>query len=153
MHVFLTSSCFYVHHHHQHILSLTLSHFHRHHSHHHYQANALFFPVNELVKRGLAERQGVTVDELSTRDRLIAGACAGLSYWVLTYPLDLIKGRQAAYSLDIVLFMSVGTSVKLCVIVKVLRLLRNSSDFTLIIKLTIINSCHMIIYNSTTQAQ
>eukprot|EP01038_Epipyxis_sp_PR26KG_P009501 gene9501-12799_t len=57
-------------------------------------ANALFFPVNELVKYEMADIAGVDVKNLNIKMRLFAGACAGLSYWVLTYPLDVIKARS-----------------------------------------------------------
>jgi solute carrier family 25 carnitine/acylcarnitine transporter 20/29 len=57
-------------------------------------ANALFFPVNELVKLELARRYHKSPSELDLHHRLIAGACAGLSYWTLTYPLDVVKGRM-----------------------------------------------------------
>lgn len=52
----------------------------------------MFFPVNEIVKRQLADLSGVTVRELQPWQRLIAGACAGICYWVPTYPLDVVKG-------------------------------------------------------------
>jgi hypothetical protein len=54
-------------------------------------ANALFFPVAELVKRHYAEVDGCEVKHLHISRNLTAGACAGLSYWVTTYPLDVIK--------------------------------------------------------------
>lgn len=57
-------------------------------------ANGLFFPVNELAKRAIAQRNGVTVSELQVHHRLLCGAAAGLGYWVATYPLDAIKGRM-----------------------------------------------------------
>ena len=63
-------------------------------------ANALFFPVNEMSKQQLVarrHRQGAaaaTAADLSLAERLAAGASAGLCYWVLTYPLDAIKGRM-----------------------------------------------------------
>ena len=56
-------------------------------------ANAVFFPVNELVKREFATKRGCNVNELQVHHRLIAGACAGLSYWIGTYPLDAIKAH------------------------------------------------------------
>lgn len=54
-------------------------------------ANALFIPTNELVKRKCAEREGVPVSDISILSRLLSGACAGLAYWVTTYPLDVVK--------------------------------------------------------------
>ena len=60
-------------------------------------ANALFFPVNELVKRKFASNQGINVSELHLSYKLMSGACAGLCYWVLTYPLDAIKGQAQAF--------------------------------------------------------
>jgi len=61
-------------------------------------ANALFFPVNELLKLRMAQQDGILVEDLSTRQKLVAGAAAGISYWTLTYPLDAIKGRIMATS-------------------------------------------------------
>ena len=52
------------------------------------------------MKRKLAERSGVHVNELQSWQRLIAGASAGLSYWVLTYPLDLVKSQMMAASYE-----------------------------------------------------
>lgn len=63
-------------------------------------ANALFFPVNEIVKRELARRNNTDIKNLDIGNRLIAGACAGLSYWVGTYPLDVIKGRMQAQAYE-----------------------------------------------------
>jgi len=59
-------------------------------------ANALFFPINEIVKEKIALRKGIAVAKLELSDKLLAGACAGISYWVGTYPLDVIKGRIQA---------------------------------------------------------
>ena len=36
------------------------------------------------------------MEDLTTRQKLIAGATAGVSYWTLTYPLDAVKGRIMA---------------------------------------------------------
>jgi solute carrier family 25 (mitochondrial carnitine/acylcarnitine transporter), member 20/29 len=52
--------------------------------------------VNEIVKERLAKYKGVEVSQLSLGHRLLAGACAALSYWFSTYPLDVIKGRMQA---------------------------------------------------------
>ena len=52
--------------------------------------------MNEIVKRQFAEQSGVSVHELQSWQRLVAGACAGLSYWVLNYPLDLVKSTMMA---------------------------------------------------------
>ena len=49
-----------------------------------------------MVKRKFAESSGVRISELQTWQRLVAGACAGLCYWVPTYPFDIIKGRMMA---------------------------------------------------------
>jgi solute carrier family 25 carnitine/acylcarnitine transporter 20/29 len=59
-------------------------------------ANAMFFPVNEIVKHEIAKREGINVSELTVPQRLVAGASAGLCYWVGTYPLDVIKARNQA---------------------------------------------------------
>jgi solute carrier family 25 carnitine/acylcarnitine transporter 20/29 len=64
-------------------------------------ANALFFPVNEIVANLCATQQGLdNSSQLAVSWRLVAGACAGLSYWVLTYPLDVIKARVMAAPLE-----------------------------------------------------
>jgi hypothetical protein len=47
--------------------------------------------VNELMKKRLADSKGKSVSELELKDRLIAGACAGLCYWMGTFPLDVVK--------------------------------------------------------------
>lgn len=57
-------------------------------------ANSVFFPVNELVKRYFAKRDGIPVGEVSISQNLIAGGCAGLCYWVGTFPLDVVKARM-----------------------------------------------------------
>ena len=59
-------------------------------------SNALFFPVNEIVKRNFADYNNISVDDLEIHHRLGAGACGGLSYWVGMYPLDRIKGAVQA---------------------------------------------------------
>lgn len=59
-------------------------------------ANAMFFPVNELVKQKFAEIDNVHVSEVSIGKKLISGGTAGVCYWTLTYPLDAIKGRAMA---------------------------------------------------------
>lgn len=56
-------------------------------------ANALFFPVNELSKRTFSRLLNKDVSELPMIYRLTSGALAGLCYWGLTYPLDVIKGK------------------------------------------------------------
>lgn len=47
--------------------------------------------VNELAKRALAESEGKEVKDLSFGSAMMAGATAGLCYWVGTYPLDVVK--------------------------------------------------------------
>ena len=54
---------------------------------------ALFITVNELVKSNVASFRNKSTDNLSMPERLFAGACAGLCYWVGTFPLDAIKVR------------------------------------------------------------
>ena len=49
--------------------------------------------VNELVKSNVASFRNKSTDNLSMPERLFAGACAGLCYWVGTFPLDAIKVR------------------------------------------------------------
>jgi solute carrier family 25 carnitine/acylcarnitine transporter 20/29 len=61
-------------------------------------ANALFFPVFELTKRQFAKIYNCEKSELPTIASLLSGSVAGLSYWVTTYPLDVIKGQLQAQS-------------------------------------------------------
>lgn len=61
-------------------------------------ANALFFPVFELSKRKFAQLYDCNKSELPTIASLLSGSVAGLSYWVTTYPLDVIKGQLHAQS-------------------------------------------------------
>ena len=56
---------------------------------------ALFITVNELVKSNVASFRNKSTDNLSMPERLFAGACAGLCYWVGTFPLDAIKVRTS----------------------------------------------------------
>ena len=51
-------------------------------------------PVNEIMKHNVADYNNKSVAKLTLPERLFAGACAGLSYWVGTFPLDAIKVRQ-----------------------------------------------------------
>lgn len=44
----------------------------------------------------MAQQANIPVSELPMRQKLLAGACAGLSYWTLTYPLDAVKARIMA---------------------------------------------------------
>ena len=60
-------------------------------------ANAVFFPMSEIVKIKIAEHKGITVQQLLIQHKLIAGACAGMCYWIGTYPLDAIKGTSQSY--------------------------------------------------------
>eukprot|EP01041_Mallomonas_annulata_P002206 gene2207-4293_t len=57
-------------------------------------ANGMFFPVNELMKRAMADHRHIPVSELEFHNRLMCGAAAGLGYWMSTFPLDAIKARM-----------------------------------------------------------
>lgn len=50
--------------------------------------------MNEIVKRYFIERDHISPKDLPLRQNLFAGACAGLCYWVGTYPLDVIKAKM-----------------------------------------------------------
>jgi len=63
-------------------------------------ANALFFPMNEIMKHTISESLQIDQSQLLISHRLASGAIAGLCYWVGTYPLDVIKGRMQAQSYD-----------------------------------------------------
>mmetsp|Transcript_22286 Transcript_22286/g.22459 ORF Transcript_22286/g.22459 Transcript_22286/m.22459 type:complete len:344 (+) Transcript_22286:238-1269(+) len=56
-------------------------------------ANGCFFSVNELWKHAIAKHNQISVHDLQTHHRLIAGAAAGLGYWMGAYPLDVVKSR------------------------------------------------------------
>ena len=60
-------------------------------------ANAVFFPVSEIVKIKIAQHNDITIEQLQVHHKLIAGACAGMCYWIGTYPLDAIKGTSQSY--------------------------------------------------------
>jgi solute carrier family 25 carnitine/acylcarnitine transporter 20/29 len=63
-------------------------------------ANALFFPVFELLKREQASLLGVGGEQLGLGSKLAAGAGAGLCYWMGTYPLDVVKARAMSADYD-----------------------------------------------------
>jgi hypothetical protein len=80
---FLNSTLFSSpHHHHSYRCFYLIPHRSNHHS------------VNELVKGKVAAFRNKSTDNLAMPERLFAGACAGLCYWVGTFPLDAIKVRQ-----------------------------------------------------------
>ena len=58
---------------------------------------AVFFPVNEMMKEQIAASKQIKLADLSLPDRLIAGATAGLCYWVGTCPLDVIKSQMMVH--------------------------------------------------------
>lgn len=60
-------------------------------------ANAVFFPVSEIVKTKIAQHNDIPIEQLQVHHKLIAGACAGMCYWIGTYPLDAIKGTSQSY--------------------------------------------------------
>mgnify|MGYP000297515155 CR=1 FL=1 len=74
-------------------------------------ANAMFFPVNEVMKENVASARGVDVHDLRMPDRLIAGGIAGLCYWVGTCPFDVVKSQMMINSLE-VSTLSWGQTVK-----------------------------------------
>ena len=49
-----------------------------------------------MAKLYLAGQHDHDPAKLPLHKRLLAGACAGLCYWTLTYPLDVVKGRMQA---------------------------------------------------------
>jgi hypothetical protein len=51
------------------------------------------FSANEIIKREIVRRDGRAVADLTVPERMFSGACAGLCYWVGTFPLDAIKVR------------------------------------------------------------
>lgn len=63
-------------------------------------ANALFFPVNEMTKRYFAQLNQCDVKDIPLSQKLMSGSCAGLSYWVCTYPLDVVKVRNINWIRD-----------------------------------------------------
>ena len=53
-----------------------------------------------MVKHSLARKHEGDPSRLPLHKRLIAGASAGLCYWTLTYPLDVVKGRMQATAFE-----------------------------------------------------
>ena len=64
-------------------------------------ANALFFPVNEIMKDIRIAQMGYKGEgDLKLIERLSCGAAAGFCYWVGTCPLDTIKSRMMMQRLE-----------------------------------------------------
>jgi solute carrier family 25 carnitine/acylcarnitine transporter 20/29 len=76
-------------------------------------ANSLYFPgsthycsvfiflmcfllllVYEIAKDSFAKYEGIKTSEITLGTKLTSGACAGLAYWVCTYPLDVVKAQM-----------------------------------------------------------
>ena len=62
-------------------------------------AVASYFGCYEWVRRTLAARKGASVDELSTAEVLLAGACGGFAYWSI-YPIDCVKSAMQADAVE-----------------------------------------------------
>lgn len=84
--------------------------------------------VNELVKSNVASFRNKSTDNLSMPERLFAGACAGLCYWVGTFPLDAIK-------------------VSACALLKESSLLKNSFQTLCLFSRSRLTQLFDIIYN------
>eukprot|EP00760_Papus_ankaliazontas_P014503 PhM_4_TR16089/c1_g2_i1/m.38548/K15109/SLC25A20_29, CACT, CACL, CRC1; solute carrier family 25 (mitochondrial carnitine/acylcarnitine transporter), member 20/29 len=55
----------------------------------------LFFPTNELLKRRLAERQGLSgPSDLTIPYRILAAGFGGILCWLPCYPIDQIKSKM-----------------------------------------------------------
>lgn len=64
-------------------------------------ANALFFPVNEIMKDLRVAQMGYRGEgDLLLSERLACGSAAGFCYWVGTCPLDTIKSRMMMQRLE-----------------------------------------------------
>ena len=59
-----------------------------------------YFFGYEGVRRWLAQGRGVQPEALTPLDTLLAGGCGGLAYWVLCYPLDIIKSAIQTDAID-----------------------------------------------------
>jgi len=57
---------------------------------------AMYYPIYELSKRYMAKRQNKSVSELESAQVLLAGGVAGVSQWVPTYPIDVVKSHLHA---------------------------------------------------------
>eukprot|EP00518_Triparma_eleuthera_P019121 CAMPEP_0197547278 /NCGR_PEP_ID=MMETSP1320-20131121/1662_1 /TAXON_ID=91990 /ORGANISM="Bolidomonas sp., Strain RCC2347" /LENGTH=273 /DNA_ID=CAMNT_0043107023 /DNA_START=128 /DNA_END=946 /DNA_ORIENTATION=- len=58
-------------------------------------ANAVFFPVNEILKDRCVSFRGYgSVGEMRTWERVVCGGAAGFCYWVGTCPLDCVKSQM-----------------------------------------------------------
>jgi solute carrier family 25 carnitine/acylcarnitine transporter 20/29 len=50
--------------------------------------------VYEIAKDSFAKYEGIKTSEITLGTKLTSGACAGLAYWVCTYPLDVVKAQM-----------------------------------------------------------
>jgi hypothetical protein len=56
--------------------------------------NIAMFGVYELLKQQFAQRQGLaSAADLGKGSLLMAGGCAGTSFWLACYPMDIIKSK------------------------------------------------------------
>ncbi|RYH15212.1 solute carrier family 25 protein [archaeon] len=69
--------------------------------------------VSELLKRHFVQLDCVSDKDLTLDRYFLAGAAAGLCYWVTTYPLDVIKARMQCASLGSRVTW-LGTARQLC---------------------------------------
>ena len=63
-------------------------------------AVSCYFGVYETVRRMEAEARGVSVEQLTAAELLIAGSIGGLSYWIGTFPIDAIKSTIQADNVE-----------------------------------------------------
>jgi solute carrier family 25 carnitine/acylcarnitine transporter 20/29 len=59
-----------------------------------------YFGGYELARESFARQQGVKVDQLPASSVLLAGGLGGFSYWIATYPMDVIKSSMQSDSPD-----------------------------------------------------
>jgi len=59
-------------------------------------AVACYFGFYELARQQIAKAKQIQLDQLNTGDLMVSGAVGGVFYWVLTYPIDVIKSAMMA---------------------------------------------------------
>jgi len=63
-------------------------------------ANAVYLGSFEVIKRRVAEAQGVEQKDLSPLAVMGAGATGGVLYWLAIYPVDVIKSAMMTDSIN-----------------------------------------------------
>jgi solute carrier family 25 carnitine/acylcarnitine transporter 20/29 len=59
-----------------------------------------YFYAYEAVRLALARRGARRVEDLSPLEVMFAGGCGGVGYWVLCYPVDIVKSAVQCDAID-----------------------------------------------------